>query len=69
MKFTFATSRNGNRSWSGADIEDDWSVEPWDHEVSSLADDVLLDTLESVEDDRSVTTINWKTKKSKKKRS
>lgn len=41
----------GDVAGLGADVEDDAALEPGDEEVGALADDGLLDALQTVEDD------------------
>lgn len=42
----------------GPDVEDDGPLHPWDKEVGTLADHVLLDAGEAIEDDRPVAAFH-----------
>ncbi len=55
-----AAGGDGHRPWPAPDVEDDGPVEPGDHEVSALADHLLFDALEAVEDDGAVASIDFK---------
>lgn len=55
---TFASRNSGNISGAGSDIKDDGSLHPRNEEVSTLSNHQVLDSLESVKNDCSVSTIN-----------
>lgn len=58
-KHTFAASDDRDIARPRANIVDDGPLYPGNEEVSALADDGVLDTRETIEDDSSRTTINW----------
>lgn len=54
----FATRRDCNRSWTCANIKDNRPMQPRNHEMCALANHVLLNTLKSIEYNRSMSSIN-----------
>lgn len=65
QNITFAASDSWHVSGPGSDVEDDGFLYPGDEEVGTFSNDQILDTLKSVKDDGSVTTINCNCEKKK----
>jgi len=53
-----AAGDHGNVAGLRADVEDDGPLHPRDEEVGALADHVLLDAGEAIEDDRPVAALD-----------
>ena len=53
-----ATGRCGDIPGLGANVEDDSSLQPRNEEVSTLVDDILLDTRQTIEDDGSTSALD-----------
>lgn len=53
-----ASRRGGDHPWLGADVEDDCAVQPWNEKVRTLVNDCVLDSGQTVEDDRPRATLD-----------
>ena len=56
---TFATSCNRNIPWPGLDVEDDGFLNPRNEEMCTFTYSFLANTSETIEDDCTVTCIDW----------
>lgn len=54
----FAASYHRYVAWLRANVKNDRPLDPWNEKMCALADDTLFNTLETIEDNRSVATID-----------
>lgn len=58
---TLAASYDWDISWPWPDVKHDWSLNPGDEEMCTLACYLIFDASKSIKNNCSVTTINYKT--------